>query len=108
MRWYELGRLSWAGRAVAKGLLLRPGCPGSRLGHMEFPLSRSSEAKSRLGMGRELPWLSGLSGRATWEVIGASGRKANSLNGAPEEGWAVSGFGTVKSPGLVLCIFRIT
>lgn len=98
---------------AGQALLGRQGCgqgaPASpRLGHMEFPLSRSSEAKSRLGMGRELPWLSGLSGRATWVVIGASGRKANSLNGAPEEGWAVSGFGTVKSPGLVLCIFRIT
>lgn len=47
-------------------------------------------------MWREPPWLSRLSATETWEVIGASGQKANSLYWAPELGWAVSGFGTAN------------
>lgn len=71
------------------------------------PYSGTQRGKEQ-GMCRELPWLSRLSARETWEVIRASGRKANSLYWAPEEGWAVSVFGTAKSPGLVLCTFIIS
>lgn len=75
-------------------------------GHGIAPIPVLRGAKSSLGMGREL--LSGLSDRETREVIGALGQKANSLCWAPEEGWAVSGFGTAKSPGLGLCTFIIS
>jgi len=98
------GGWSWAGfaragRTVAEGLLLRPGCPGSRQEGTEPTVSSAPAlrgAKSRHRTHRELPWLSRLSARETWEVIGASGRKANSLYRAPEEGWAVSVFGEAK------------
>lgn len=90
---------SWAGRAVADRLLLCPGRPGSLQVDMECsvpPVPALGGAKSRQGMWREPPWLSRLSARETWEVIGTSGHKANSLYWAPEQGWAVSGFGTAN------------
>lgn len=100
-----------AGRAVADRLLLRPGCPGSRQEGTEPAASAAPAlrgAKNRHGIHMDLPQLSRLSARETWEVIGASGRKTNSLYRAPKEGWAVSVFGEAKSPGLVLCALIIS
>lgn len=102
------GSTSWAGSAGQARLWPTGSClaqgaldPGRRTGNAVFPLFRHSRgAKSRQGMRRELPWLSRLPARETWEVIGALGQKANSLDWAPEDGWAVSVFGTAKSPGL--------
>lgn len=59
-------------------------------------------------MPSELPQLSRLSARETWEVIRTSGRKANSLYQAPEKGWAVSVFGEAKSPCSVWCTLIVS